>query len=431
MGVVDVGWSLLERSVFDVRAVLLASGGGVVEVARGVVGGVVGGVGVMFSGQGGQRLGMGRELYGRFPVFARAFDEVVGCFEGLVDVVWGDDEELLSRTVWAQPALFAVEVGLFRLVESLGVRVGFVGGHSLGEVVAAYVAGVLSLEDACVLVSARARLLEGLPDGGVMVAVEAGEGEVLPLLSAGVSVAAVNGPGSVVLSGVEGEVWEVVGRLGGRRSSRLRVSHAFHSPLVEPMLDEFRAVVEGLSFGEPVLGVVSNVTGEVVSGGVMGVPEYWVRHVREAVRFGDGVEAMVGAGVGVLLELGPGGVLSGLVSGVVSGVLAVPVLRGDRGEVEGLLSALGRVFVSGVDVAWGELFVGVGGSRVELPTYAFERERFWLESGGVGDVGAVGLEVLGHGVLGAGVELAGSGGWLFTARLSSHTHPWLNEHRVG
>ncbi|MER7541364.1 acyltransferase domain-containing protein, partial [Streptomyces sp. NPDC097704] len=315
---VDVGWSLLRRPVFEDRGVLLASAEGVVEAARGSASSGVG-LGVLFSGQGAQRLGMGRQLYGRFPVFAAAFDAVVDRFEGLREVVWGSDEALLNRTLWAQPALFAIEVALFRLVESWGVRAGFVAGHSVGEIAAAHVAGVLDLEDACVLVQARARLMDGLPVGGAMVAVEAAEAEVVPLLTPGVSVAAVNGPRSVVVAGVEAEVAALVGALEGRRSSRLRVSHAFHSPLMEPMLDEFRRVVEGLSFAEPVVGLVSNVTGGLVSAGVVSVPEYWVRHVREAVRFGDGVRALADAGVGVFLELGPDGVLSAMASGVVPG----------------------------------------------------------------------------------------------------------------
>ncbi|MGW5782351.1 acyltransferase domain-containing protein, partial [Streptomyces sp. NPDC003863] len=327
---VDVGWSLLGRPVFEERGVLLASAEGVVEAARGSASAGVG-LGVLFSGQGAQRLGMGRELYGRFPVFAEAFDAVVDRFEGLREVVWGTDEGLLNRTLWAQPALFAVEVALFRLVESWGVRAGFVAGHSVGEIAAAHVAGVLGLEDACVLVGARARLMDGLPAGGAMVAVEAAEAEVVPLLTPGVSVAAVNGPRSVVVAGVESEVVALVGALEGRRSSRLRVSHAFHSPLMEPMLDGFRRVVEGLSFAEPVVGLVSNVTGGLVSAGVVSVPEYWVRHVREAVRFGDGVRALADAGVGVFLELGPDGVLSAMASGVVPGAVAVPALRKGRG----------------------------------------------------------------------------------------------------
>ncbi|WP_425580063.1 SDR family NAD(P)-dependent oxidoreductase [Streptomyces coeruleoprunus] len=428
---VDVGWSLLGCSVFGHRAVVLASDGGVVEVARGVAGGV-GRVGVLFSGQGAQRLGMGRGLYARFGVFARAFDEVVEHFDGLREVVWGADEGVLNRTGWAQPALFAVEVALFRLVEWLGVRVEVVGGHSIGEVAAAHVAGVLSLEDACALVSARARLMEALPEGGAMVAVGAEESEVLPLLTPGVSVAAVNGPGAVVVAGVEEEVAAVVARLEGRKATRLRVSHAFHSPLMEPMLAEFRRVVEGLEFHEPGIALVSNVTGRLASGDLVRDPGYWVRHVREAVRFADGVGALAEAGVDTFLELGPDGVLSGLVGRIVPEASAVPVLRKGRDEESALLTALGRLFTAGVPVDWRPLFEGTGATGVDLPTYPFQRERYWLEPATTRttDVRSAGLESTGHAMLGAAVPLAGTGGQVFTARLSARTHPWLAEHVV-
>jgi acyl transferase domain-containing protein/acyl carrier protein len=405
VGRVDVGFSLVaSRGLFEHRAVLLASDEGVSEVARGLA--VDSKLAVLFSGQGSQRLGMGRGLYDEFPAFARAFDEVVDLLDGqlsglldalsdgsdegsdesltrsLRDVVWGEDAELLNQTGWAQPALFALEVALFALAKSWGVTPDFVAGHSIGEVTAAYVAGVFSLEDACVLVGARAQLMQALPAGGVMVALGATEAEVLPLLTEGVAIAAVNGPQSVVISGDAEAVDVVVGALPERRSKRLPVSHGFHSSLMDPMLGKFEAVVQDLRFLEPEIPVVSNLTGELATPEQLCSPEYWVRHVRESVRFADGVSTLVDAGVGAFFELGPDGVLCAMAAEVAADAVVVPVLRKDAVEESAALTALGRLHVSGVEVDWAGFFAGTGGRRVDLPTYAFQPERFWPDTRG-------------------------------------------------
>ncbi|WP_442934777.1 type I polyketide synthase, partial [Micromonospora sp. CPCC 205714] len=526
------------RAAFGHRAVVLGAdpaelSAGLTAVAAGkpapnAVSGVTraGRLAVLFTGQGAQRLGMGRELYGVFPVFASAFDAVVAELDVHLDrplreVVWGDDEELVRLTGYAQAGLFAVEVALFRLVESWGVRPDFVAGHSIGELAAAHVAGVLSLGDAARLVAARGRLMQALPAGGAMVAVQASEEEVRAALAgpgasvasykaddvddsaptgtgsavgdgsghgtgavggnghghgvsagnghghgavpangggdgmvaangvgigstagAGVDIAAVNGPRSVVISGPEAAVLAAAEHFTnlGRKTTRLRVSHAFHSGLMDPMLDDFRAVAASLAYAEPQLPVVSNLTGALATAELTD-PEYWVRHVREAVRFADGITALHAAGATTFLELGPDAALTPMIEGILTDdVTIIPSLRRGHDEHRQALTALAKLHVTGTTVDWTALLPQTTGT-VDLPTYPFQRQRYWLHTldylaeswlaGALGDdPAALGLTPVDHPLLRAAVATAQADGLVLTGRLSRQAQPWLTDHDV-
>ncbi|WAL67946.1 SDR family NAD(P)-dependent oxidoreductase [Amycolatopsis cynarae] len=447
---VDIGFSLVTtRTLAEHRAGVVAPDAegalrALAEYAEGrmpagVVAGVAGAgrTAFLFTGQGAQRAGMGLALASAVPAFADALDAVAAELDRHLDLplraLLGEAAAggKLDRTGYAQPALFAVEVALFRLLRYWGVRPDYLLGHSIGELAAAHVAGVLSLEDACTLVAARARLMQQLPPGGAMVAVAATEDEVLPLLTGEVAVAAINGPASVVLSGAEDAVLAAAGKFA--KTSRLRVSHAFHSPLMAPMLADFAAVAGKLSYAAPEIPIVSTVSG-AVSGTELATPEYWVDQVRATVRFAEGMRTLLDAGVTKFVEAGPSAVLTAMGQSCLTGedrATFVPALRKDRPEPESVAAAVASLFVTGSTPDFSAFYPG--GRTVDLPTYAFQRKRYWLENptGARGRGAAeVGQREAEHPLLGSVVVAADSGGVVLTGRLSLRTQPWLAEHVV-
>ncbi|MEU9216876.1 SDR family NAD(P)-dependent oxidoreductase [Streptomyces sp. NPDC048376] len=443
VALLDVAKSLaLRRVTFEHRAAVVAgnkedllaqldllAGGG--SGATAVVGTESRGLtAVMFPGQGSQRTGMGAQLAAAFPVFATAYSEVLGWLDPELPRIIAEGGPTLDRPEYAHPALFAIEVALYRLVESWGLRPDHLLGQSCGDIAAAHVAGVLSLEDAATMVTARARLIQ-TSAAGVMVSVAAGADVVEPVIAdfEGVSLAGINSPGSVTLSGLEGPVETAVARLTelGHSCRTLRVGVAGHSVTMEPIQAQFRAVVETLTYSPPAIPLV-------VPAEVLCTPEFWVRQMREPVDLVGGVARLRERGVTRLVELSPAASMSSDVRKCYGdeSVVVTPTLRSRRDEVECIAVAMATLHAAGVELDWAAFFAGTGARSVDLPTYAFQHERFWLETSHVGghDLGSVGLRSVDAPLLGAGVSLANDGGFLCTGRLSLSAQPWLAEHAL-
>ena len=414
----DVAYSLVaHRTPFDIRAAVvgtdrdtLLAGLDALAAARPAANLALGQatssgkIGFLFPGQGSQWLGMGRELLAASPFFAERFEAVCSQLDAHLDrplreVLFASSDSsqaaLLQQTMYAQPALFAIEVALFHLLEAAGARPDFVLGHSVGALAAVHCAGAMSLKDASRLVAIRARIMQAAPAGGMMAAIEAREDEVRESLDGRtlpVSIAAINGPSSLVVSGDADAVAEVAAEWErkGRKTSRLRVSHAFHSPHMEPILPEFARAAASAAISAPRIPIVSDHTGMPISEAELSKPSYWTDHIRHTVRFHEALQFLDQAGVTRFFEAGPGSALCAMVSDSLpaasrESAIIIPVLQAKRPEMVSVMLGVAEFHVSGGAVNWSELFAG---RRADLPAYAFQRQRYWLEPASRGAAGA-------------------------------------------
>ena len=431
------------------RLGLLAGRGSAPDVIEGIaVESTVRGVVFLFAGQGSQWNGMALRLLESSPIFA---EHMWACGEALAEHVdWSLDGVLrgakgapgLDRVDVVQPALFAVMVSLAGLWEACGVRPAAVVGHSQGEIAAAYVAGRLSLRDAARVVTLRSQALAGLVGKGGMVSVALGAEELAGRLErwgGRVAVAAVNGPATVVVSGDRQALGEllVLCSAEGVRAREIPVGYASHSPQIEELREELLGACAGIVPRSGGVPFFSTVTGGLLDA-VKLDGEYWYRNLRETVQFERATRALLEDGQRTFIELSPHAVLTMGVQETVDAVLDDPheavvvgSLRRDEGGPERFLTSLAEAWVRGVQVDWSALFRGSGARRVGLPTYAFQRERYWLEAqAGGGGIVSAGQSSADHPLLSAAVGLADDRGWLFTGSVSLQSHPWLSDHAV-
>ena len=423
---VDVGRSLVTtRSVFDHRAVVIGETPEQLAAALKNVRPAVaspGKLGVVFSGQGAQRAGMGTQLAHAYPVFADTYHDILDAFDpNLHDIITDGTE--LDQTGWTQPALFAYEVAAWQLLQTWGVQPDIIAGHSIGELTAAYVAGIWTLPDAIKVVHARATLMQQLPPGGIMAAIAAPPQAIHT--SPGVQIAAINSPTSVVLSGRKPEVLAETQRLAaqGIHTKILKVSHAFHSTLMEPILHPFAEVLATVQYNPPQLTLISGLTATPATPELTCHPDYWTRHVRDTVRFADTVKTMHTNGVTTILEIGPDAALTPMIQDTLQEVTTIAFTHRNQPETHTALAALGTLWQHGTPIDWTPHLPGH--QHTDLPTYPFQHQHYWLNN-----TTRTNPTTTEHPLLTTITTLAGTNTVLLTGHLNPHTHPWLQDHTI-
>lgn len=401
-------------------------------------------VAFLFTGQGAQYAGMARRLYNTQPTFHATLDKCDQYLRPylnrpLLDVIFADNESdtgLINETAYTQPALFAVEYALAELWQSWGIHPSMVMGHSVGEYVAACIAGVFTLEDGLKLIAERARLMQALPAGGAMAAVFADESVVSQAIASytsQLSIAAINGPTNVVISGAEEVLSSVLESLSqqGIKSRRLTVSHAFHSPLMDPILDEFERIASSITYSQPQIGLMSNVTGELASANQATNARYWREHVRMPVRFADAMISLSKSGCDVFIEIGPNPTLLSMGQHCLPEGMDtwLPSLRQGQDDWQPLLKSLAQLYSMGADVDWKAFDKDYARRKLVLPTYPFQRERYWVKTGKRANARR-NAQQSEHPLLGTRLNHAGIKETIFESQIGLDEFSFLADHRI-